>query len=43
MREGIDGGERGEGKEGLDNSYFLVCGGELRVEIRTCYFHMSFA
>lgn len=40
MREGIDGGE---GKEGLDNSYFLVCGGELRVEIHPCYFHKSFA
>lgn len=43
MREGIGGGERGEGKEGLDNSYFLVCGGELRVEIHPRYFHKSLA
>lgn len=41
MREGIDGGERGQGKEGVDNPYFFVCGGEERVGngIRTGYFH----
>lgn len=40
MRDRMDGGER-EGKEGLDNSYFPVCGGELRVEIHIGYFRES--